>query len=174
MGQAYAAYILIRKFQDSPKFPNGTDKIGTLAAYTSSLFLGFTGIWIILEAAQRLINPVPISFNEAILVAIIGFIVNGVCIIIMNDSEHHHDEKDKVDYNFIAAYYHILADALTSILAIAALLLGKYFNLIYLDSIIGLLGGFLILRWAIGLLKNTLIITLKAYNRKKIRLLFFR
>ena len=154
LGLTYAAYILIRKFQDSPKFPNGTDKIGTLAAYTSSLFLGLTGIWIILEAVQRLINPLEISFNEAILVAIIGFAVNGICIIIMEHSEHK-EAEEKVDYNFKAAYYHILADALTSILAIGALLVGKYFNIICFDSVVGIIGGVLILRWAAGLIKNT-------------------
>lgn len=155
LGLTYAAYILIRKYSNSPLFPNGTEKIGTLAAYTSSLFLGLTGIWIIYEAAHRLVNPIQIQFNEAILVAVIGLVVNGVCILIMNNSEHHHDEHEHEDYNFKAAYYHILADALTSILAIGALLMGKYFNLIYLDPIIGFLGGILILRWAVGLVKST-------------------
>ncbi len=151
LGLTYAAYVLIRKFANSPLFPNGTDKIGTLTAYTSSLFLGFTGIWIILEAFQRFFNPLQIKFNEAILVAVIGLIVNAVCILIMEGKHcHEHD-----DYNFKAAYYHILADALTSVLAIAALLVGKYFNFILLDSIIGILGGILILKWAISLLTNT-------------------
>lgn len=163
----YVAYILIRKFKDSPLFPTGTEKIGTLTAYTSSLFLGLTGLWIIIEAIQRFFNPQQILFNEAILVAIIGLIVNGVCIFIMHGkhehshsrfehshSEHEHNE-DKKDYNFKAAYFHILADALTSILAIVALIAGKYFNLVFLDAIIGILGGVMILRWAFGLLKNT-------------------
>ncbi len=164
----YVAYLLIRKFKDSPKFPNGTNKIGMLAAYTSSLFLGFTGIWIIFEAIERLISPLKIEFNEAILVAIIGLVVNAVCIFIMEGShkhnhcdcehsehEHHHDEED---YNFKAAYYHILADALTSILAIGALVVGKYLNILCFDSLVGILGGILILRWAIGLLKNTIVV----------------
>ena len=156
------AYILIRKFSNSKYFPNGTDKIGTLTAYTSSLFLGFTGIWIIFEAISRLINPLKIQFNEAILIAIIGLIVNIICIFVM-EGKHFHDEHDehndeKSDYNFKAAYYHILADALTSILAIVALLIGKYFNIICLDSLIGILGGILIIKWAVGLLKNTIAI----------------
>lgn len=158
----FIAYILIRKFKNSTLFPNGTDKIGTLTAYTSSLFLGLTGIWIIIEAVQRILNPLQIQFNEAILVAIIGLVVNGTCILIM-EGRHEHSHKHRhedthehsEDYNFKAAYYHILADALTSILAIIALIAGKYFQLSFLDSIIGILGGILILRWAIGLLKNT-------------------
>lgn len=158
----FIAYILIRKFKDSTLFPNGTDKIGTLTAYTSSLFLGLTGIWIIIEAVQRILNPLQIQFDEAILVAIIGLVVNGTCILIMegkheHSHKHHHEDAygHSEDYNFKAAYYHILADALTSILAIVALIAGKYFQLSFLDSIIGILGGIMILRWAIGLLKNT-------------------
>ncbi len=159
----FTAYVLTRKLADSDKFKNGTDKIGTLTAYTSSLFLGFTGIWIIVEAIMRFINPLEIQFNEAILVAIIGLVVNAVCILIMEGNhshkhhQEHHDEEcanDK-DYNFKAAYYHILADALTSVFAIIALIAGKYFGLYYLDSLIGVLGGILILKWAAGLITNT-------------------
>ncbi len=166
LGLTYIAYLLIRKYKDSPKFPNGTDKIGMLAAYTSSMFLGFTGIWIIYEAFERLLNPLTIRFNEAILVAIIGLVVNTVCIFIMEGSHrhkhehdecHHEYEEEHEDYNFKAAYYHILADALTSILAIAALFVGKYFNFIYFDALVGILGGILILRWAVGLLKKTVV-----------------
>lgn len=160
----YIAYLLIRKFQNSKLFPNGTDKIGTLMAYTSSLFLGFTGLWIIIEAITRFFNPLQIQFNEAILIAFIGLIVNGVCIVIMKDKHNHcHDYKHihkhhthSKDYNFKAAYLHILADVLTSILAIIALIVGKYFSLIYLDSLIGILGGIVILKWATELLKNTI------------------
>ena len=147
----YVAYVLIRKLHDSEKFPNGTGKIGTLAAYTSSIFLGFTGIWIIFEAVKRFISPLEIQFNEAILVAVIGLIVNALCIVIM-EWGHKNDERD---YNFKSAYYHILADALTSILAIAALLIGKYFHIVYFDSLIGVLGGLLILKWAIDLVIKT-------------------
>ena len=156
---AFAAYVFIRKFSNSEYFPNGTDKIGILAAYTSSLFLGLTGIWIIIEAGERFLHPLQIHFNEAILVAAVGLIVNTVCIFIMEgkyshneDIEYNHEESD---YNFKAAYYHILADTLTSILAIIALFAGKYLHILYLDSLIGILGGILILKWAAGLLKNT-------------------
>ncbi len=152
----FIAYVLIRKFKNSGLFPQGTEKIGTLAAYTSSLFLGFTGLWIIIEALNRLINPVQIYFNEAIFIAIIGLIINGICILIMENS-HEHSHAHKEDYNFKSAYYHILADALTSILAIFALLIGKYFNIICLDSLIGILGGILILKWAFVLIKHTAI-----------------
>ena len=163
LGLTYAAYILARKFRTSDLFKKGTDKIGTLAGYTSSLFLGITGLWIIYEAILRLINPLSIKFNEAILVAIIGLDVNSICILIMSKEhthsecchDHDHEHEHEEDYNFKAAYYHILADALTSILALIALLAGKYFNFIYLDPIIGCVGGILILRWAKGLIFDT-------------------
>lgn len=157
----YVAYILTRHFSNSDLFQNGTEKIGTLTAYTSSLFLGFTGFWIIFEVIERLINPQSIKFDEAILVAIIGLIVNTLCIFIMEGGEHKHhthDEKEGTDedYNFKSAYYHILADALTSVLAISALVIGKYFNITYLDSLTGIFGGILIINWAKGLLINTI------------------
>ena len=157
LGLTYAAYLLIRKFKDSPMFPNGTDKIGILAAYTSSIFLGLTGLWIIFEALQRVFHPIQIIFNEALLVAVIGLVVNTVCILIMEGSHKHHHEEHEEDYNFKAAYYHILADALTSILAIAALVIGKYYNIVYFDPLVGLFGGILIIRWAIRLVKDTVV-----------------
>ena len=155
LGLTFIAYILIRKFSGSPRFPHGTDKIGTLTAYTSSLFLGFTGLWIMWEAVQRLLRPISIQFNEAILVASIGLIVNAACIVVMETGHAHTHSHKHEDYNFKAAYYHILADALTSILAIAALVLGKYIGWTCLDALIGLLGGILIVRWAVSLLKDT-------------------
>ena len=155
LGLTYIAYLLIKKFKNSPHFPNGTDKIGTLTAYTSSLFLGFTGIWIIVEATQRLFLPKEIQYGEALLVAIIGLIVNTLSIIVMEYKGNKENHCSEEDYNFKAAYYHILADALTSILAISALVIGKYFGIFYLDPIIGILGGILILKWTAGLLKHT-------------------
>ncbi len=157
LGLTFIAYMFIRKFAGSPRFPHGTDKIGTLTAYTSSLFLGFTGLWIMWEAVQRLLRPISIQFNEAILVASIGLVVNAACIVVMEMGHahahtHHHKHED---YNFKAAYYHILADALTSILAIVALVIGKYVGWTCLDALIGLLGGILIVRWAVSLLKDT-------------------
>lgn len=149
----YIAYLLMRHCTGD-KFPCGTQKIGTLTAYTSALFLAVTGIWIICEAGLRFFNPLRIHFNEAISVAIIGLIVNVLCIWIMERGHNH----QKTDYNFMAAYYHILADTLTSVLAILALLIGKYVGWIRLDPIIGGLGGLLILKWAAGLIKHTAVI----------------
>lgn len=166
LGLTFVTYIVIRKFSTSELFPCGTGKINALAAYTSSIFLGLTGLWIVFEAFDRLIHPLDIVFNEAILVAVIGLIVNSLCILIMGKSHSHCDDCHETcveschkscdeDYNFKAAYYHILADALTSILAIIALFAGKYLHLVCFDAITGILGGCLILKWSSGLLKDT-------------------
>ncbi len=146
----FAAYLLIEKFKDKDIFKSGVEKVSDLAGYTSAIFLGITGIVILLEAVNRFFNPLNITFNEAIIVAVIGFIVNGICLLIMFSGEN----RDK-DYNFKAAYLHIASDTLTSILAIFALLMGKYFGIIQLDSIVGILGGLLIIKWAAGLLSDT-------------------
>lgn len=160
LGLTYIAYVLSRKLSNSELFVNGTEKIGVLAAYTSSFFLGLTGIWIIIEALLRFIHPLQIKFDEAILVAVIGLLVNFACIFVMEYKHCPKDKKDKKDYNFMAAYYHILADALTSILAIVALLAGKFFNFVFLDPIIGIFGGILIINWAWNLIKDTVKILL--------------
>lgn len=145
----FIAYVLTQKLSNSDFFPNGTDKIPVLAGYTSSLFLGATGFFVIYESVQRFFNPLRISFNTAITVALIGLIVNGICLIIMENKHSHND------YNFKAAYLHILTDAMTSVFAIIALLAGKFLGLNILDTIMGIIGGFLILRWSFGLIKDT-------------------
>ncbi|MGN0005206.1 MAG: cation diffusion facilitator family transporter [Candidatus Gastranaerophilaceae bacterium] len=150
----FAAYILISKLENSPLFPRGTGKISTLAGFVSSIFLGVTGIIVVIESIGRFFNPLKISFDTAILIAIIGVIVNGICLLIMESG------NKGTDYNYKAAYLHILTDALTSVFAIIALFAGKFAGLIFLDPIMGLLGGYLILKWSIGLIKDTTIILL--------------
>ena len=131
-------------------YKNKEDVLNALGGYTSALFLGLTSCGIIYESADRFIHPAKISFNEAILVTVIGLFVNVVCILIM--SEHHHHKEN---LNFKAAYLHILADALTSVTAIVALMLGKYFGLVFFDPLMGLIGGLIILKWSAGLIKSS-------------------
>lgn len=170
LGLTFLAYFFARKFANSDMFEHGTEKIKTLAAYTSSIFLGVTGFAIIIESASKLINPVQIIFSDAILIAVIGLIVNLVSILIMKgkhvhlhigecEEEHHHEEEHE-DQNFKSAYLHILADILTSVLAIMALVLGKFMNITYFDSAIGILGGIVILKWSIGLVRDTAVVLL--------------
>lgn len=162
----FVTYILIRKFSDSKTFAFGTGKFSTLSGYTSSILLGLTGLFIIYESIERFIHPLEIGFNEAIAVAIIGFIVNFLCILIMghhkHDGHHHCHCHEDEDYNFKAAYMHILADTMTSVFAIAALITAKYFGWVFLDPIVGLIGGTVICIWAYGLIKSTSMILLDA------------
>lgn len=151
LGIAYGAYVFIRKIHDQDGADVVSQKISALGGYTSSLFLTFTAMWIIFESFDRLVNPLKISFNEAILVAIIGLVVNCICVFVM---EYKSDKKNE-DYNYKAAYLHILTDAMTSVFAIVALLSGKFFGFFFLDPIMGFVGGALILRWSFGLIKNT-------------------
>ena len=151
LGIAFFAYFFINKIQNCGNCELVSSKISAFAGYTSSLFLLVTALWIIVEAGERLLNPLKISFNEAILVAVIGLIVNLVCVVIMEYGNKHKDE----DYNFKAAYLHILTDALTSVFAIVALFAAKYIGWTFLDPIMGFVGGALILKWSIGLIKDT-------------------
>lgn len=159
------------------KFEGKDEKFNALGGYTSAILLGFTALAIIWESFERFFRPLAISFTDAIIVAIIGLVVNLACVLVMggshhhhehghehhhehNESEHHHCEEEHENLNFKAAYLHILADAFTSILAIGALLLGKYFGLIFLDPIIGIVGGVIIAKWAISLIKSSSLILL--------------
>ncbi len=163
LGLTYIAYILARKFEGSPKFPSGTYKISTLAAYTSAMLLGFAGFWIAVESVQRFFKPENIDFSDAILIAVICLVVNGICLFVMKDhhfhvhnsGEHSHNEGQKEDYNYKAVYYHIAADLLTSVLTIIVLILGKIYNCIHLDAMVGIICGIIIFRWSLILLKHT-------------------
>ncbi|MBQ3641777.1 cation transporter [bacterium] len=158
LGLTYIAYVIARKLKDSDKFVNGTSKIGVLAGYTSALFLAFTGLGIMFESAMRFIKPENIQFNEAIWAAVFALVINYICIAVMegNFHIHHHSHKsENKDYNYKAAYYHILSDVLISILTILALVIGKFTNCIHLDALTGIFGAVLILIWSWKLLKNT-------------------
>lgn len=155
------AYIISRKNAKNSNFSFGTGKVGILGGYTSAIALLIAAMVMIYESIERIITPHEISFNESILVAIIGLIINVISALILNqshshnhshDGHHHHHHED---HNLKAAYLHVIADALTSVLAIAALLAGKYYNAIWLDPVVGIAGGLVVGKWAIGLLNAT-------------------
>jgi cation diffusion facilitator family transporter len=113
-----------------------------------------------IESVSRFLQPVPIAYNQAIAVAVLGLVVNGVSVFILRDRhDHHHDhgqnQGNRHDHNLRAAHLHVLADALTSILAIAALLAAKYFGVDWMDPVMGIVGGVLVARWSWGLLRTT-------------------
>ena len=150
----YIVCIFIIKYKEKEKILNA------IGGYTSAILLLLTSFFIFYESIEKLIKKESIYFNEAILVAIIGLVVNVVCVLLMKDNHihhvHHDHNEDKENLNFKSAYLHILTDALTSIIAIVALLLGKYFNLIFLDPLMGILGAIIILKWSISLIKESL------------------
>ncbi len=152
----YITYRVNRKIINDVK----CKKINALGAYTSTLFLGVSGLHIIKEVIERLIEPKQINFNEAILIAIIGLVVNTICLFFFQNGQvvKHKDNKlcgnkdcTCQDFNFRAAYYHILADALTSMFAILALIFGKFTGIFIADTLVAFISACLILKWAIDL-----------------------
>ena len=151
------AYVYARKHAHNEKFCFGTGKVNTLGGYTGVVLLALFALVMAWESFERLISPVQIAFNQAIFVAVLGLFVNGLSVLILG---HHHDTDDDGhahhhDHNLWSAYLHVLADALTSLLAIFALLGAKYLGLIWADPVMGLVGAALVARWSFGLLRTT-------------------
>lgn len=159
LGITAFAYYYARRHADNPDYSFGTGKVGILGGFSSAIILAVIALLMGAESVERLISPKPILFNEAIAVAFLGLAVNVVSALLLQDkhdhSTDHNHEKGHHDHNLRAAYLHVLADALTSLLAIVALFTGKAFGWIWMDSLMGVLGAILITRWAYMLLKDT-------------------
>jgi cation diffusion facilitator family transporter len=149
IGLSWTAYIIVRKVSKSDKFKGNSDKILSLSGYSSGLMLLIFAIVIMVEAIQRLYNPVDIIYKEAILIAIIGLIVNIVSAFLL-----HHDHEHS-DHNIRAAYLHVIADALTSVSAILGLTAAMIWDIPFIDTIAALISSFVIVKWSIGLLKDS-------------------
>lgn len=162
------AYFFARRHATDARFSFGTGKFGVLGAFTSAVVLGGVGLIMAGESISRLIHPLPIQFNEAIVVASLGLVVNVASALILKDShyhhDHHHDEEHDHhhhhDLNLRSAYIHVIADAVTSVLAIIALVSGKFLGWYWMDSIMGLVGSAVIGQWAYSLLRQTTVILL--------------
>lgn len=153
---AIFAYSYARKHADNKSFSFGTGKVNYLGGFASAVALAIVALMMALESVRRLIEPQAIFFNEAIIVAIIGLIVNIVSVFVLHDDDHHHNEEhEHHDHNMKAAYFHVLADTLTSLLAIVALLTGKYFGWVWMDAVMGIVGAAVISRWSYGLIKES-------------------
>jgi cation diffusion facilitator family transporter len=163
IGITVVAYIYARRHAFDPRFSFGTGKVNALAGFGSAVLLvGFAAVmaW---ESIARLIHPVAIAFDHAIAVAVAGLIVNAVSAVILghggldheHDHDHEHGHAHHHDHNLRAAYLHVIADALTSVLAIVALLAGKFAGLNWLDPVMGIAGAILVARWSWGLLADT-------------------
>lgn len=149
IGLSWLAYVIIRRVNKSNKFNGSTNKILSLSGYSSGLLLLIFAFAIMVQAIERFYNPVEINYSDAIFVAIIGLVVNILSAIIL-----HHDHSQS-DHNIRAAYLHVIADALTSVSAIIGLVAAKIWNISYLDTIAAVISSFVIIKWSIGLLKDT-------------------
>jgi len=166
LGIAAGAYVYARRHARDPNFTFGTGKVGDLASFASAIVLAIVAILVAYESVVRLYAPVAIRFDEAIPVAAIGLFVNLLSAWLLSgghghDHDHHHAHNhghshDHVhrDHNLRSAYLHVLADAATSILAIAALVAGRFYGLAWLDPAMGIAGAVLIGHWSIGLMRN--------------------
>jgi cation diffusion facilitator family transporter len=162
LGIAGAAYLFARRQTGNARFSFGTGKFGDLAAFSSALILGIIAIQIAYESVLRLMSPVPIVYGEAIAVACLGLAVNLLSAwLLRGHHDHHghahahdHDDHHHRDNNFRAAYVHVLADAATSVLAIAALVVAMLSGWSWTDPAVGIIGSIVIASWAYTLIRD--------------------
>ena len=179
LGIAAAAYLFARQHARNSHFAFGTGKFGDLAAFSSALILAIIAVQIAYESVLRLINPVPIAYGEAIAVAVLGLAVNLVSAWLLRDShghdhhghshaDHDHGGHRHHDNNLRAAYVHVLADAATSVLAIAALVTAMYSGWVWADPAVGIVGAIVIASWAFGLIRDSGAVLLDVSVDKKL------
>jgi cation diffusion facilitator family transporter len=176
---AAGAYAYAKTHARSGRYSFGTGKVGDLAGFASALVLAVVAIGIAWESVGRLLAPQPVAFGQATLVAVIGLAVNLVSALLLGGGHHHghghhhdhgadhahdhdHDHAHHQDNNLRAAFVHVLADALTSVLAIAALLAGRFLGWAWLDPMMGIVGAAVIAVWAWGLMRDTASVLLDA------------
>jgi cation diffusion facilitator family transporter len=150
------AYWYARRHTDNPRYSFGTGKVGVLGGFASAIALAVVALVMALESLQRFFMDVTIQFPEAIAVAVVGLVVNLVSALLLRDHHDHADHgHEHHDHNLRAAYLHVLADALTSLLAIIALVAGMFLGWVWLDAVMGIVGALVITRWSWGLLRDT-------------------
>lgn len=174
LGIAAFAYWYARRHADDPRYSFGTGKVGVLAGYTSAIVLCGVAVLMIFESGSRLMETQTIAYDEALLVAVVGLVINLVCAVILGHGHDHgghshsghdhahahhahggHSHGGHQDHNLRAAYIHVVTDAFTSVLAILALVAGKFAGWWWLDPVMGVVGAVVILWWARGLLADS-------------------
>lgn len=179
LGVAAIAYAYAKKHANSRRYSFGTGKVGDLAGFASAMALGLVALGIAVESAQRLLSPQSVAFGEATVIAVAGLLVNLASAWLLgadhhhgHDHGHHHGHHDHAhgndhhhhDNNLRSAYVHVLADALTSVLAIVALLGGRYLGWVWLDPVMGLVGATVIAVWSWSLMRDTASVLLDAHE----------
>jgi cation diffusion facilitator family transporter len=149
IGLSWVAYVIVRRLSKKSSFTGDSSKILALSGYSSGLMLLLFALFIMVEAMERFFVPQNIVYNDAIIVAIIGLIVNIISARLLH---HEHHESD---HNIKAAYLHVLADALTSVSAIVGLLVAKYYNIVYIDPLVAIVSSLVIIKWSVGLLASS-------------------
>lgn len=164
IGLSAFAYAAARRYASDPRFAFGTWKIEILAGFASAIFLLGVAAMMVVGSVERLFSPQAIHYQEAIVVAVIGLLVNIVCALILghaHEDHHHthehgaHDHHHHHDLNLKSAYVHVVADAATSVLAILALVGGLFYGWSWLDPVMGIVGAILVAVWAKSLLIDT-------------------
>ncbi len=155
LGITAFAYVYARRHADNPRYSFGTGKVGALGGFASAVGLAVVALFVFGESLVRVASPVAIRFDEAIAVAVVGLAVNLLSALILRDHHDHSEAGDHHDHNLRGAYLHVLADALTSVLAIVALTAGKHLGWVWMDPAMGIVGSLVIARWSYGLLRDT-------------------
>jgi cation diffusion facilitator family transporter len=171
IGLSAVAYGAARKYARDPRFAFGTWKIEVLGGFASAIFLLGVAALMVFSSVERIISPQPIHYQDAVVIAVLGLVVNLVCALILgnahdhgHDHSHghdhghpheHHDHEHHHDLNLKSAYLHVIADAATSVLAIIALIGGWMYGWSWLDPVMGIVGAALVAKWAKGLLTET-------------------
>lgn len=171
LGIAAAAYGFARRHANNRRYSFGTGKVGDLAGFASAMILGLVSLGIAGESVLRLFQPTTVAFGEATVIAVVGLAVNLVSAFLLmgqhghdhgHSHDHGHDHHHHHDNNLRSAYVHVLADALTSVLAIAALLAGRYLGWVWLDPAMGIVGAIVIAKWAYNLMRDSAAVLLDA------------
>lgn len=149
IGLSWLAYIAVRKLAAKDSFTGNSSKILSLSGYSSGLILLLFAFFILVEAFERFYVPQNIAYDEAIIVAFIGLIVNLISAVLL------HHKHDDTDHNIKAAYLHVLADALTSISAIAGLVAARTWDIPFIDPLVAIVSSVVIIKWSIGLLMSS-------------------
>ncbi|MEY2948105.1 MAG: hypothetical protein RL084_1502 [Pseudomonadota bacterium] len=164
IGLSALAYATARKYATDPRFAFGTWKIEVLAGFASAIFLLGVAVMMVVGSIERLLSPQEIHYQEAMLVGVLGLLVNVVCAFLLGQAHHHHDHEhghnhehdhQNHDLNLKSAYLHVIADAATSVLAIVALAGGWLYGWSWLDPVTGLLGAVLVAIWSKDLIVQT-------------------